>query len=277
MEPDLFTAAAEDRQEKDPSSSPAGGPDAPARPRRGRRAAPSAQARDHRCAGWWTGPRGRPGRTLVGHPLGPARAPARPPSPTSSPRPPTSVSSSCRRSPRASRRSGPSSSRRPSCIRGCQGKETVLFLDEIHRFSKAQQDSLLPAVENRWVTLIAATTENPVLLGHLPAALPVPAAHPGAAHRRRPARVCCAARSREERGLGGAVSLPDDAEAHLLRIAGGDAAAGADRAGGGGRTPRSPRATEEKITLGTVGGDGRPGGRWRTTGTAISTTTWPAR
>ncbi|SHM51413.1 AAA family ATPase, partial [Actinacidiphila paucisporea] len=40
-------------------------------------------------------------------------------------------------------------------------RETVLFLDEIHRFSKAQQDSLLPAVENRWVTLIAATTENP--------------------------------------------------------------------------------------------------------------------
>ncbi len=44
---------------------------------------------------------------------------------------------------------------------GGYGKETVLFLDEIHRFSKAQQDSLLPAVENRWVTLIAATTENP--------------------------------------------------------------------------------------------------------------------
>jgi len=40
-------------------------------------------------------------------------------------------------------------------------RDTVLFLDEIHRFSKAQQDSLLPAVENRWVTLIAATTENP--------------------------------------------------------------------------------------------------------------------
>ena len=40
-------------------------------------------------------------------------------------------------------------------------RDTVLFLDEIHRFSKAQQDTLLPAVENRWVTLIAATTENP--------------------------------------------------------------------------------------------------------------------
>lgn len=41
------------------------------------------------------------------------------------------------------------------------GSETVLFIDEVHRFSKTQQDSLLPAVENGWVTLIAATTENP--------------------------------------------------------------------------------------------------------------------
>jgi len=42
-----------------------------------------------------------------------------------------------------------------------QGLGTVLFIDEVHRFSKAQQDALLPAVENGWVTLIAATTENP--------------------------------------------------------------------------------------------------------------------
>ncbi|HLP22883.1 MAG TPA: replication-associated recombination protein A [Microbacteriaceae bacterium] len=41
------------------------------------------------------------------------------------------------------------------------GTRTLLFLDEIHRFSKAQQDALLPGVENGWVTLIAATTENP--------------------------------------------------------------------------------------------------------------------
>jgi putative ATPase len=41
------------------------------------------------------------------------------------------------------------------------GKSTALFLDEIHRFSKSQQDSLLPAVEAGWITLIAATTENP--------------------------------------------------------------------------------------------------------------------
>lgn len=42
-----------------------------------------------------------------------------------------------------------------------RGRSTVLFVDEVHRFSKAQQDVLLPAVENRLVTLIAATTENP--------------------------------------------------------------------------------------------------------------------
>ena len=42
-----------------------------------------------------------------------------------------------------------------------RGRDTVLFVDEVHRFSKAQQDVLLPAVENRLVTLIAATTENP--------------------------------------------------------------------------------------------------------------------
>lgn len=44
---------------------------------------------------------------------------------------------------------------------GTDGRETVLFIDEVHRFNKAQQDALLPAVENRLVTLVAATTENP--------------------------------------------------------------------------------------------------------------------
>jgi putative ATPase len=44
---------------------------------------------------------------------------------------------------------------------GASGRGTVLFVDEVHRFSKTQQDALLPAVENGWVTLVAATTENP--------------------------------------------------------------------------------------------------------------------
>src|SRR5918997_709081 len=41
------------------------------------------------------------------------------------------------------------------------GRRTILFIDEIHRFNKAQQDALLPAVEDGTVTLIGATTENP--------------------------------------------------------------------------------------------------------------------
>src|SRR3954452_19924404 len=44
---------------------------------------------------------------------------------------------------------------------GMTGRQTVLFVDEVHRFNKAQQDTLLPAVENRWVSFIGATTENP--------------------------------------------------------------------------------------------------------------------
>src|SRR4051812_8718846 len=44
---------------------------------------------------------------------------------------------------------------------GAHGERTILFLDEIHRFNKAQQDALLPAVEEGLITLIGATTENP--------------------------------------------------------------------------------------------------------------------
>src|SRR6476646_11816041 len=44
---------------------------------------------------------------------------------------------------------------------GASGQQTTIFLDEIHRFNKAQQDALLPAVESGLITLIGATTENP--------------------------------------------------------------------------------------------------------------------
>ena len=50
---------------------------------------------------------------------------------------------------------------RAAARRATGGERTVLFLDEIHRFNKAQQDVLLPAVEEGLVTLIGATTENP--------------------------------------------------------------------------------------------------------------------
>jgi putative ATPase len=102
------------------------------------------------------------------------------------------------------------------------GRQTVLFIDEIHRFSKTQQDSLLGAVEARHVTLVAATTENPFfsivspLLSRslLLTLQPLDEAAVGALVER--ALV-------DDRGLAGAVSLDDDSRAHLLRMSGGDA------------------------------------------------------
>ncbi|GAA1986338.1 replication-associated recombination protein A [Isoptericola halotolerans] len=102
------------------------------------------------------------------------------------------------------------------------GEETVLFIDEVHRFSKAQQDALLPSVENRWVTLVAATTENPSFSVNSPllsrslllTLKPLTSEDVRALVRRAVA---------DERGLAGAVVLGDDAEDQLVRIAGGDA------------------------------------------------------
>ena len=105
---------------------------------------------------------------------------------------------------------------------GSSGRETTLFLDEIHRFSKAQQDSLLPAVENRWVTLIAATTENPffsVISPLLSRSLLLTLESLTEDDIRELLRRAVA----DERGLGGTLELADDAEDHLVRIAGGDA------------------------------------------------------
>ncbi|MGW2345598.1 replication-associated recombination protein A [Streptomyces sp. NPDC001661] len=105
---------------------------------------------------------------------------------------------------------------------GAHGKDTVLFLDEIHRFSKAQQDSLLPAVENRWVTLIAATTENPyfsVISPLLSRSLLLTLE----SLTDDDLRGLLARALTEERGLAGAVKLAEDAEEHILRVAGGDA------------------------------------------------------
>ncbi|MFJ4850211.1 MULTISPECIES: replication-associated recombination protein A [unclassified Streptomyces] len=105
---------------------------------------------------------------------------------------------------------------------GGYGRDTVLFLDEIHRFSKAQQDSLLPAVENRWVTLIAATTENPyfsIISPLLSRSLLLTLESLTDDDLRGLVRRALD----DERGLKDAVTLSEEAEAHLLRIAGGDA------------------------------------------------------
>jgi putative ATPase len=103
-------------------------------------------------------------------------------------------------------------------------RETVLFLDEIHRFSKSQQDSLLTGVENRWVVLVAATTENPsfsvvspLLSRSLVLTLkPLDAEAVG---------VLVDRAVTEPRGLDGAVVLEDGAREHIVRTAAGDARA----------------------------------------------------
>ncbi len=102
------------------------------------------------------------------------------------------------------------------------GQETVLFIDEVHRFSRSQQDSLLPAVENRWVTLIAATTENPsfsVVAPLLSRSLlltlqPLDGQDIAALVRRA---------LTDPRGYAGRVAIDDDALAQLVRLAGNDA------------------------------------------------------
>ncbi len=104
-----------------------------------------------------------------------------------------------------------------------RARRTVLFVDEIHRFNKAQQDALLPGVEAGWVTLIGATTENPFF------ELNAPLLSRCQLVRLEPLtdddlsalleRAC----ADPERGYGGRVTLTDGARAHPLRIGGRDA------------------------------------------------------
>ena len=105
---------------------------------------------------------------------------------------------------------------------GLTGTQTVLFIDEVHRFNKAQQDALLPAVENRWVSFIGATTENPffTVVGPLLSRSLLLTLEPlGDAD----VRAVITRALADERGLAGAVTLAEDAEDHLVQLAGGDA------------------------------------------------------
>ncbi|HET6653447.1 MAG TPA: replication-associated recombination protein A [Nocardioides sp.] len=102
------------------------------------------------------------------------------------------------------------------------GSETVLFVDEVHRFTKAQQDALLPGVENRWVTLVAATTENPffsVISPLLSRSLLLTLESLTDDDVRGVMELALV----DERGLAGEVKIDEDAREHLVRLAGGDA------------------------------------------------------
>ena len=102
------------------------------------------------------------------------------------------------------------------------GSETVLFIDEVHRFSRTQQDALLPAVENRWVTLVAATTENPSFAMNAPL-LSRSLLLTLAPLSDDDVRVLVNRALTDERGLAGRVTVTDEAVAHVVRLAGGDA------------------------------------------------------
>jgi putative ATPase len=102
------------------------------------------------------------------------------------------------------------------------GEQTVLFIDEVHRFSKTQQDSLLGAVENRTVILVAATTENPFF------AIVSPLLSRSLVLQLQPLTEediggLLDRAMTDERGLAGAFTLDPQARSHLLALAGGDA------------------------------------------------------
>ncbi|HST46575.1 replication-associated recombination protein A [Jatrophihabitans sp.] len=102
------------------------------------------------------------------------------------------------------------------------GRPTVLFIDEIHRFSKTQQDSLLAAVEARTVTLVAATTENPYF------SLVSPLLSRSLLLTLQPLtdddiNQLVDRALTDPRGLGGTVRLSGEAREHLVRMAAGDA------------------------------------------------------
>jgi putative ATPase len=106
------------------------------------------------------------------------------------------------------------------------GQRTILFVDEVHRFNKAQQDALLPWVENGTVIFVGATTENPyfevnkALVSRSRIFQLVPLTQEDLR------AIVCQALNDRERGYGAlAVTVDDDALAHLVDVANGDARA----------------------------------------------------
>jgi len=106
--------------------------------------------------------------------------------------------------------------------RDLYGVSTVLFLDEIHRFTKAQQDALLPGVENGWVILVAATTENPsfsVISPLLSRSLLLTLQQLSDED----LGMLIDRAVEDQRGLGGKVDIDDEARAAIVRLSSGDA------------------------------------------------------
>jgi putative ATPase len=104
-------------------------------------------------------------------------------------------------------------------------RRTVLFIDEIHRFNKGQQDALLPGVEAGWVTLIGATTENPFFELNAPLLSRCQLVRLEALTEDDVRTVLQRACEDPVRGFGGRVTLSQEAADHLVRVGDGDARA----------------------------------------------------
>ncbi len=161
-------------------------------------------------------------------------------------------------------------------------RQTVLFLDEIHRFTKAQQDALLPGVENRLVILVAATTENPSFSVIAPLLSRSMLITLGPLADDELDDVLTAALE-QDRGLAGELALEPEAPGAHRPDGRRRRAARPDRTGGGGRRgpgrrarPGAP-ATRRCRSRSPRSSRPSPTRRCATTGPATSTTTWPAR
>jgi putative ATPase len=106
-----------------------------------------------------------------------------------------------------------------------RGRRTVLFVDEIHRFSRAQQDALLPGVEAGWVTLVGATTENPFFEVVAPLLSRCQLVRLEALAPEDLALLLRRALDDDRSGFAGRLRLDDDALHHLAEVADGDARA----------------------------------------------------
>ncbi|KZC95545.1 AAA family ATPase [Clavibacter tessellarius] len=135
------------------------------------------------------------------------------------------------------------------------GVSTVLFLDEIHRFTKAQQDALLPGVENGWVILIAATTENPsfsVISPLLSRSLLLTLEQLDDDD----LGVLVDRAVADARGLGGRFALDDDARAMIIRLASGDARRALTALEAAAVSAQADAAAKARVAEGDDGGEG---------------------
>jgi putative ATPase len=138
-----------------------------------------------------------------------------------------------------------------------KGVQTLLFIDEVHRFNKAQQDALLPAVEDKLITLVAATTENPAFSIISPLLSRSLVLTLNALSDKSAEKLIDRALT-DLKGLNNKIAMDEDAKSELIKISNGDgrriltyleAAAGASQEGGLITVDNLSKAVSQAIVL----------------------------